>query len=207
MQGGGATPATPVLFLPGAGGSAGFWRPVAERMTPAGGEHHFLSWPGLGDEPHRPDIRCLDDLVELVLARLTRPADLVAQSMGGLVALRAALAAPERIRRLVLAATSGGIPVADLGASDWRAGYRRQFPRAASWITEVRADLSARLPTIGAPTLLLWGDADPVSPPAVGQRLLGLLPEARLQVLAGGGHDLATTHAAQVAALVSAHLR
>ncbi len=32
------------LFLPGAGGSARFWLPVAERLAVEG---VFLSWPGL----------------------------------------------------------------------------------------------------------------------------------------------------------------
>lgn len=58
-----------------------------------------------------------------------------------------------------------------------------------------------------APTLLLWGDADPISPVAVGERLLGVLPCARLQVLPGGAHDLALTHATAVAAHIDRHLQ
>jgi alpha-beta hydrolase superfamily lysophospholipase len=38
----------------------------------------------------------------------------VAQSMGGLIAIKAALAVPEKIHRLVLAVTSAGVPVAGL---------------------------------------------------------------------------------------------
>jgi pimeloyl-ACP methyl ester carboxylesterase len=56
------------------------------------------------------------------------------------------------------------------------------------------------------PTLLVRGEADPISPPAVGRRLLSLLPSASLHVIPGGGHDIAQTHAALVADLVRRHL-
>lgn len=195
--------ATRTLFLPGAGASASFWRPAADRVgLPA----ELLAWPGLGDEPARGDVGGVDDLVRLVLARIDAPVDIVAQSMGGVVALKAALAAPSKVRRLVLAATSGGVPVADLGGSDWREDYYRAFPRAARWIAGPVADLSARLGSIRSPTLLLWGDRDPISPVAVGERLRGLLPDARLRVIPGADHDLARTHAATVARLIGRHL-
>jgi pimeloyl-ACP methyl ester carboxylesterase len=189
------------FFLPGAGGSASFWHPVANRLK-NDQPHHFFSWPGLGNEPPDPAISSLDDLVALVLAKLDHPADLIAQSMGGLVAVKAALAAPDKVRRLVLTATSAGLPMSD--AKDWRPIYREAFPHAAEWIAEPQPDLSARIATITAPTLLLWGDQDPISPVNVGERLLSLLPNATLSIIAGGAHDLAVTHADQVAELISA---
>ena len=183
-----------------------FWRPVAA-LLPKDHRKHLLSWPGLGDEPHDPNIRGVDDLVAMVLDHIRGPTDLVAQSMGGLVALRVALAAPEKVRRLVLTATSGGVPVADLGGTDWRADYCREYPRAASWITKTHEDLSPRLSSITAPCLLLWGDVDPISPPAVGRRLQARIPNATFHIVVGGNHDLARTHAAQIAPLIAAHLR
>ncbi|MBS0561828.1 MAG: alpha/beta fold hydrolase [Proteobacteria bacterium] len=194
---------TKTLFLPGAGGSAAFWRPAA---AAAGLDGVFLAWPGLGNEPPAPGVNGLGDLVGMVLAEMDEPADLVAQSMGGLVAVKAALARPERVRRLVLTAASGGVPVADLGGSDWRAEYYAAYPHAARWIGEAREDLSDRLPSIAAPTLLIWGDADPISPPAVGRRLLALLPHASLHVIPTGDHDIAQTHVAEVGALLRRHL-
>lgn len=199
---------TKLLFLPGAGASAAFWGPVAERL-PRDRPYHSFAWPGLGRERHDPAIRGIDDLVGLVLDRIETDADLVAQSMGGYIAIRVALEAPGKVRRLVLTATSGGVPVAALGGGDWRAAYRRDFPDAAAWITQdfVPEDFSARLGTVTARTLLLWGDADPISPPAVGHRLAELLPAARLHIVRGGGHDLAQTHAAEIAPLIADHLR
>ncbi|AZG09694.1 alpha/beta fold hydrolase [Pigmentiphaga sp. H8] len=194
---------TKTLFLPGAGGSASFWKPVADRL---GRDGTLLAWPGLGNEPAHPDVNGIDDLVHLALRHMTEPVDIVAQSMGGLVAIRLALAAPSRVNRLVLAATSGGIPVADLGGADWRTDYFLAYPGAARWIADPPEDLSAHIPSIAAPTLLLWGDRDPVSPLAVGQRLASLLRHARLQVVPGGNHDLAQTHATFVADAIAHHL-
>ena len=196
---------TKICFLPGAGGSATFWRPVADRLDP-NRDKRFFSWPGLGNEPHDPSVRGLDDLVSMVLSDLDEPADLIAQSMGGLIAARVALAAPGKIRRLVLIATSAGVPVRAFGAIDWRSDYQREFPTAANWITAVNEDLSPRLPLIEVPCLLIWGDADAISPPAVGRRLYELLPDARLHIVRGGDHNLAQTHADQIAPFITEHL-
>ena len=194
---------TKTLYLPGAGASAAFWKPVADRV---GLDRVLLSWPGLGGEPADPNVSDIDDLVAMVLHHMSEPVNIVAQSMGGLVAIKAALVAPTRIRRLVLTVTSAGIPVMDLGGSDWRADYYRTYPSAARWIVDSREDLSPQLTGIVAPTLLLWGDSDLISPKAVGERLESLMPNARLRIIAGGDHDLAQTHAEIVAGLIAEHL-
>ncbi|MCY1076103.1 alpha/beta fold hydrolase [Archangium lansingense] len=194
-----------LLFLPGAGGAASFWHPLGT-LLPAGWRKTYLSWPGLGLEPHEPALHGLDDAVAHAASRLERPSVVVAQSMGGLVAVRLALAYPDRISHLVLTATSGGIDVASFGAADWRASYRAEYPNAAEWILTERTDLSAELHRIAIPTLLLWGDADPISPVGVGRQLARLLPRARLQVLAGGDHAFARDRAAESAPWVMAHL-
>lgn len=191
------------LFLPGAAGSADFWKPAARA---AGLEGVFLSWPGLGLEPARPGIASLDDLTALAAREVGEPVDILAQSMGGVIALRLALAFPRLVRRLVLAVTSGGLPVTKLGGADWRADYAAAFPGAARWIADPVPDLSDHLPGITAPTLLLWGDADPISPVAVGERLRALLPQARLRVLPGAGHDLVRTHTGAIAPDIRHHL-
>lgn len=194
---------TKTIYLPGAGGSATFWEPVAAEL---GQDGVFLAWPGLGNEPPSPGVTSIEDMVAMVLAELREPANLIAQSMGGLVAIKAALARPSMVKSLVLAVTSAGVPVADLGGSNWRADYYAAYPNAARWIAESREDLSGQLSAIRAPVLLLWGDTDPISPVAVGERLLSLLPNAALHVIEGADHDLALTHAPQVGALIAAHL-
>ena len=196
---------TKILFLPGTGASPGFWKPVGERL-PADWPKLFFGWPGLGDQPPDPSIQGYDDLKRLVAASMDEPVDLVAQSMGGVIAARLAIERPEKIRRLVLCTTSGGVDMQSFGAGDWRADYRRSYPNAAPWVTAERSVPPVPVETIAAPTLLIWGDADPISPVAVGRHLERRIPNAALEIVAGGNHDLARTHADQVARLIAAHL-
>jgi pimeloyl-ACP methyl ester carboxylesterase len=194
-----------VFFLPGTGASPEFWKPAGERL-PAEWSKTYFGWPGLGSQPHDPAIKGYDDLVALVEARMTGSVDLVAQSMGGVIAARLALRHPQRVRRLVLTVTSGGVDMTAFGASDWRAEYRQLHPDAAAWVTASTSVPPLPVERIAVPTLLLWGDADPISPLAVGQHLAQRLPNARLHVVKGGGHDLARTHADEVAPLIERHL-
>src|SRR5262249_51164322 len=139
-----------VLFLPGASGDGRFWHPLAERL-PAAWEKTFFDWPGLGRIPPRADVSSLADLAGLVLGRAgAEPVDLVAQSMGGVVAMLVALARPECVRRIVLTATSAGIDMTPFGPEDWRPEYSQEYPDVAPWILTDRPDLSARLPTMPA---------------------------------------------------------
>lgn len=194
-----------LLFLPGASGNTGFWHGLADRLACPAPRHHF-GWPGFGATPPDPAVRGFDDLVARVVAEIDRPVALVAQSMGGVIALRAALQRPSLVTHLVLAATSGGLPMAELGAEDWRPAFAAAHPSLPAWFADERGDLTSRLPEIAVPTLLLWGDSDPISPVAAGQRLASLLPAAELRVFPGGDHDFGDVLAAQIAPWVDAHL-
>jgi len=196
---------TDVLFLPGSGASPDFWKPAGEKL-PAAWSKHYFGWPGLGRQPHDPTVKGIDDLIAMVVSRMDRPVDLVAQSMGGVIAARVALAHPTLVRRLVLTVTSGGVDMASFGASDWRIEYRNTFPDAAEWIYAPRTAAPLPLERVAAPTLLIWGDSDPISPVAVGRHLESGIANAELHVLPGGDHDLARTMADQVAPLVARHL-
>lgn len=188
-----------LLFLPGVGGSAAFWRPLGDRL-PADWDKVYFGWPGLGNNPADPNVNSYDDLVALVEARLSdAPVDILAQSMGGAVALTVLLRNPGKVRRLVLAVTAGGMDVSALGASDWRAEYRAEFPHVADWVVNQRPDVSARLGEVSQRCLLIWGDDDPISPLAVGKYFQTHLPDASLIVLPGGQHDLIHARAAEVA--------
>lgn len=195
-----------LFFLPGAGADPDFWRPVGDRL-PGDWDKLYFGWPGLGRQPPHPDVRRFDDLVDLVERELAGgPIDLLAQSMGGLVAMKLALRRPEAVRRIVLTVTSGGVDVEGLGGVDWRPDYRASFPDAMSYIFEACEDLTARLPAIVSPVLLLWGDADPISPVTVGERLCELLPDARLVVIPGGTHEIVQDRADEVTPLIRAFL-
>jgi pimeloyl-ACP methyl ester carboxylesterase len=195
-----------LLFLPGASGRTAFWRPAAELLTNPAQQVH-MRWPGFGGVPADPTIRKLDDLATRVLAEIDQPSALVAQSMGGVVAMLAALRQPELVTHLVLSVTSGGMRMTDFDAQDWRPATRDAHPGSPDWFTSYQEDLTPRLSALRIPTLLLWGDADPISPVKVGQRLAAVLPRAELHVIPGGDHDVASTHASVVAPLIDRHLR
>jgi pimeloyl-ACP methyl ester carboxylesterase len=195
-----------VAFFPGASGAGEFWRSAADRL-PEDWETYLLSWPGAGAQPHDPSIRGYQDLVGLAAAAIENQSDVVAQSMGGVVAIGLAVAHPQKIRRLVLVATSGGIATHSLGAQDWRRAYQDEFPDAAPWIIQQNIDYTQAIATITAPTCLIWGDADSISPLAVGQQLHERLPSSTLHVLSGGTHNLGRDRPGEVATLIIDHLR
>lgn len=194
-----------ILFLPGAAGDGSFWKGVGNRL-PNSWDLHYLNWPGLGHQPHRSDIGSMADLCRLAASFLVRPSAIVAQSMGGIIAVQLGLQHPELVTHLVLTATSGGVDVASLGGGDWRSDFLMAFPHTARWILTEKPDLTNRLAELDIPTLLLWGDQDPISPVAVGKYLAQNISAARLVVVPGGQHSLAADMPDQVAAWIHAHL-
>jgi pimeloyl-ACP methyl ester carboxylesterase len=146
-----------------------------------------------------PSVDSYDDLVEWVQARLTRPSVLVAQSMGGYVALRVALSAPELVTHLVLAVTSGGLDGGAPAGSDWRSEGRREHPHDPSWLYEPQPSLEPMLSAIHVPVLLVWADRDPISPLVVGEQLHGLLEQSTLVVYDSDDHWVARVNAVDVA--------
>lgn len=125
--------------------------------------------------------------------------------MGNVLALRMAIEHPERIRRLVVVAASGGFPVAPFGAAPWRADLGRDQPHAPTWFIDDDTDLTARLASIRAPTLLLFANEDPLAPAGIGEFLRDRIANSRLEVLPGS-HALALESPNRVAALLAAHL-
>jgi pimeloyl-ACP methyl ester carboxylesterase len=95
-----------VVLLHSALGDSRLWRRQIAALEDAGHEVIAPDLPGSGDEPV-PEAPF--SLVERVAEHL--PAALVGNSFGGLVALRTALAYPERVIRLVL--VDAGLPAWD----------------------------------------------------------------------------------------------
>ncbi len=67
--------------------------------------------------------------------------------------------------------------------------------------------LRDRLRGIEARTLVLWGDRDRLVPPEHGERLVDLLPDARLELVDGCGHNPADERPVEVARSIEDHLR
>lgn len=147
---------TQMMFLPGALGRTQLWKPVADLISLPARKVH-VGWPGFATTPPDPAISGIDGLVAYVVARIDQPTALIAQSMGGVVAIRVALQKPDLVTHLVLAVTSGGIDVTSLGGQDWRAAFQQANPQLPRWFADDQEDLTQRLRELTMPVLLLWG--------------------------------------------------
>lgn len=201
-----ATVATRLLFLPGALGNCDFWEPLAGALR-FQADRVFLAYPGFAGVPADPSITSFDHLVDVLVSRIDCPTALIAQSMGGVLAIEAAIRKQTLITHMVLVATSGGLHTSELGAEDWRQKFKQDHPDLPDWFTSYNSDLTSQLSGIDVPVLLLWGDCDPISPLPIGEALLSHLPNAILHVVPGGQHDLARVHVQSIAPLIDAHLQ
>lgn len=135
-----------------------------------------------------------------------RGAAVVGHSSGGTIAVLAAAQAPQAVRRLVLVAPAG------IFLSRSRLAYARpltvQVLRAPRRVPQMvrdslrvgpirltriafdllRVDVAPALPKVCAPTLVVWGDDDPLLSPALGSVFAERIPNAKLVVLPDCGH-------------------
>jgi cis-3-alkyl-4-acyloxetan-2-one decarboxylase len=134
----------PLVLVHGLGGTIENWRGLAPSLA---ARHRVLvpDLPGHGHSAPLPDARDLDALAEAVLAIAgaedVRSAVWIGHSLGGGVALRAAVIRPGAVRGIVLAAAAGigtatraaEVALAVLGATKpgrWIAPHRRAWARS-----------------------------------------------------------------------------
>jgi pimeloyl-ACP methyl ester carboxylesterase len=67
--------------------------------------------------------------------------------------------------------------------------------------------LRPELPSLVAPTLFLWGDEDPLGPPALGEEMAALMPKAKVTVVPNAGHLPWLDHPDFCAEQISSFLR
>ena len=182
-----------IVFLPGASGSTDFWKPVKD-----GFDHHYstklISYPSFGGYAPHPQVQSMADLQNHVLSQIEQPSILIAQSMGGIFAVQAALQKPDLILAMVLVATSGGIDLKPFDVKDWRQEYSHSYD-VPHWFIDDHTRLDDRLTEIQVPILLIWGDQDPISPVEVGEYLDKKFKLSQLKIIQNGQHDLANVHA------------
>ncbi|HET7045403.1 MAG TPA: alpha/beta fold hydrolase [Gaiellaceae bacterium] len=206
----------PLVLVHGLSGSGRWWEAV---LPPLVARHacHLLDVPRFGAALHPDGVAgWLGDWAD---AAGLRRFLLAGHSLGGAAAARLAAARPELVEALVLVAAAGmpsgrrlagyALPLAAALRTSSPAFLRRLTADALRTgpdallrgaLYAARADVREEARAIRAPTLLVWGDRDPLVPPALAQEWLRAIPHARLVTLAGAGHVPMVERPAELAA-------
>jgi pimeloyl-ACP methyl ester carboxylesterase len=158
-----------LLLLHGSGSDV-TWRTWEPQMEAFGQVRrvYALDWPGWGESagqrPQTPTDWAPEAFVQVALSCLdtldvTR-ASVGGVSFGGYIALELALAAPERVDKLLL--VDAAVPPANIEAGRYAA--------------------------ISRPTCLFWADQDPLIPVQHGRALARALPNCEMHILPGSTH-------------------
>ncbi len=195
-----------LVFLPGASGSQHFWQPLKAALTEYP-DQQVIAYPSFDGVAPNLAIQNLHDLQEFVEKQIEDDSILIAQSMGGDLAVGLALKHPQKVKGLVLLATSGGLDLKTFHCADWRTDYRKLFKTMPDWFEQDQTEFSRlQLESLDIPILLIWGDHDPLSTVQLGQYLARIFKNAKLHIIQGGDHFFANSHANQVAMLIQDYL-
>ena len=159
----------PLVLLHGSGPDV-TWRTWEPQMEAFGQVRRVYApdWPGWGESagqrPVAPDEWAPGAFVQVVLSCLDTldvdQASVGGVSFGGYIALELALAAPERVDKLLLV-------------------------DAAAPLSEIQ---SGRYSAIAQPVCLIWAEQDPLIPVEHGRALAAALPRCELHILPGSTH-------------------
>ncbi len=244
----------PLLILTGIGASLDLAAPFERALHPYGIQTIAVDAPGTGESAAYSRPRRMPGIartMEGVLDALGyAEVDLLGVSFGGLLAQQLAHQAPQRVRRLVLAATAAGVPLLGGVPGSPRALLTLATPRryrSPDYYRRVAGNLYggqarrdpdallhgsvarfAEAPSAGGyaaqlyavsfwtglpwlwrlhqPTLVLVGDDDPIVPVVNGRILTRLIPNARLEIIPGGGHLFLLEQPTRTAALTAEFL-
>lgn len=203
----------PVVLLHGLSGSRRWWRFTAPALARRFRVHipELVGFGGSRRPVRQPDVREMAALVAEWLAEIVTEAPrIVGHSMGGQIALH--LAVEQRMpERLVLVDASGlprpltltegarlvagalpprrwGTPafMPTLAVDALRAGPLALLRATRHLLSD---DVRPLLPRVTCPTLLIWGELDPLIPVAHGQAMARSIPGARLVVLKDAAHN------------------
>jgi len=165
-----------------------------------------------------------DDATAVLDALGVERADVLGNSLGGMVAQVLAVRHPSRVRSLILLSSSPGlasIPSPRRLLVDLLRWVRRRsrssgraLPRSRRRHRRPTCQLSAGLTWFGlpvlwrirVPVLLLHGRRDSVIPPLNARLMARLIPRARLHLLPRAGHLILATHSRAVADAVTSFL-
>ena len=85
-----------LIFLPGASGNTAFWQPVIQLLQDD--STMVVAYPSFGGYADDVDVQSFEGLQADVLNQIQQPSVVIAQSMGGIFAVQAALKNLSRCR-------------------------------------------------------------------------------------------------------------
>ena len=201
---------SPVALIHGLSGSTRWWSrnvgALAEKHLVAAvdligfGRNRRLTTPLL--MPAFPEVTAL---LARWLETFPEPVHLIGHSMGGLLAIRLAAERPDLVRSLVLV-NAVGMPFALRPGPHLRALPKRPWglnlapvlipdafragpaSLALASARVLRGDARDWMRHIAVPTLLVWGEADPLVPVPYAEEMQRLIPGSRLVVLPHAAH-------------------
>ena len=205
-----------VVLIHGASGNARTWQPLLPSWS--GLAPTTVDLPGRGDAPG-PPLSTVNELAAALVSTLPGPSVLVGHSLGGAVALQAALDHADSVSAVVLVSSSARLRVSPaildaVAASSPQAPFRIDLafgpttpravvtaygaysdatPRSASladWTACDTFDVRSRLGEVSCPVLVLHGDLDFLTPSKHQVALADALPHATRLEIGGAAHML-----------------
>lgn len=204
----------PIVLVHGLGLSADFWRYHLQRLARAGYDAIAPDMPGFGRSTG-PAFGFSVEQAAGWLADFARAAGIdrpvwVGHSVSAQYVLRLAVACPERVRALVLAAPTGepgafrwAAQLAGLAVTAFRerprfvghvlAAYLTTPPNRAigSWLRARGHHALEDAPRIRCPLRVVHGERDPVVPRPFAEQLAALAPRGSLVSIPGSAHGVA----------------
>ena len=218
----------PVLILHGWGRSGQEWMSVASEINEwTKRQVYVLDLPGFGGSslPHVKSMEEYADLVSKFCEYLElKKVILVGHSLGGRVGIVLGAVSPTLVTKLVLVDPAGVKPKSikrvvvralafvfgwlprswrrTLAAPMMDEDYRNSPTLQALYRVVVAKDLRHYLSMIGCETTLVWGERDPILPLSLTKIYRELIPDCRVRVVWGAGHDPHLTKPDQTVAIL-----
>ncbi|HEX7259646.1 MAG TPA: alpha/beta hydrolase [Candidatus Saccharimonadia bacterium] len=213
------------------------WEPLVAWLKQQGFEPEMLHVPGLTAESRDVwDVPKYVEWLNQATAKHPKPFVLMGHSNGGRIGLAFAARYPKRIHHLILVDSAGiyhNEPLlqlkrlvfgkvakagkaltssAKIRAALYKIARAQDYHQAppnmrTTMINMHEADKLLPVEQIFAPTTIIWGREDRVTPLADGQALEQRLPHAKLHIIEGGRHTPVYTHHEEVGQIIVGALK
>jgi 2-hydroxy-6-oxonona-2,4-dienedioate hydrolase len=214
----------PIVLVHGLGVSSRYMTPLAQALAPFR-NIYAPDLPGFGQSAKPARALGIGELAEALAAWMVAadlpPAVLIGNSMGCQIIIDLAARRSARVAKLVLISPTMDAQARTALRQCWRLARaaRREplsewiialgdylrfgLPRAWQTLQDALADpVEAKLPAVGAPTLVVRGERDPIVSPSWAEEVTRLLPNGRLVVMPGGPHAMNYSRPDELARLI-----